>query len=474
MGNFVNAMQTNDMLTENGMVTHSTSGKAVLDLFYKQGGARAVSEAEIASWFRKAYAEDRGLALKCLFYNRDVRGGQGERRAFRVMFRTLCEIDSGAAIRNIANVPFYGRFDDLFAALGTPVEDAALGLFAAALRAGDKLAAKWAPREGKSQAAKANLLRQRLGLDWKGYRKLLAGLSQTVETLMCAKEWAGINYSHVPSQAAFRYRKAFRKKDQVRYEEYLMKLAAGDTSVKVNAEAMFPHQLVEQYMYKLYAMPDQLIEAQWKALPNFVQEGASFIPVVDVSGSMTGQPMNVAIGLGMYLAERNVGPFKDAMITFSDKPKFHTCNEPTLQARVRSAMHMDWGMSTNLEAVFAMILKRAKAAKLAPEDMPNSVLILSDMQFNECVTTPSASALDMIERMYREAGYTKPQVVFWNLRTSAGVPAKKNAAGVSLVSGFSPSIMKTLLTGVNTPEPTPYETMLATLNQDRYAQVVIE
>lgn len=469
MVNFVDAMQTNDTLTENGMVTHSTSGKAVLDLFYKQGGARAVAEAEIAQWFRKAYHEDRALALKCLFYNRDVRGGQGERRSFRVMFRTLCEMDPAMATKNLANVPFYGRFDDLLVAVGTPVQDAALGMFAAALRTGDKLAAKWAPREGKSKSNYANLLRNQLGLDWKSYRKLLSSLSNTVEQRMCAGEWSGINYSHVPSQAAFRYRKAFRKQDKDRYEQYLAKLAAGDVTVKVNAAAVFPHQIVE----RLYT-PDALLEAQWKALPNYVQEGASFIPVVDVSGSMCGEPMNVAAGLGLYLAERNVGPFKDALITFSEAPTFQLRNEATLYERVSATRHMPWGMNTNLEAVFKMILQRAKSANVKQEDMPNSILILSDMQFDQCVRTPSAKALDMIEQMYAEAGYNKPQVVFWNLRTSFGVPAKTNTPGVSLVSGFSPSIMKTLLTGVQHREPTPLETMLDTLNQDRYVQVVTE
>jgi hypothetical protein len=467
-------MLTNDTLTENGMRTHSTSGQAVLDLFYKQGGARAVTDQEIASWFRKAYKEDRTLALKCLFYNRDVRGGQGERRSFRVMFRALCELDPTMATRNLANVPFYGRFDDLFVAVGTSVEDAALGMFAAALRAGDALAAKWAPREGKSKSAHANLLRNRLGLDWKQYRKLLAGLSTTVEQRMCAGEWSGINYSHVPSQAAYKYRKAFRKKDEARYNEYLAKLAAGDVSVKVNAAAVFPHQIVQQVMNNLYGSPDALLEAQWKALPNYVQEGASFIPVVDVSGSMSGEPMNVAVALGLYLSERNVGPFKDAMITFSERPEFQLRQEATLNDRVRATMQMPWGMNTNLEAVFKMILAKAKAAKLKPEELPNSILILSDMQFDQCVRSPSDSALDMISRMYQEAGYNKPQVVFWNLRTSSGVPAKRNSQGVSLVSGFSPSIMKTLLTGVNTPEPTPYETMLDTLNQERYNQVVTD
>jgi hypothetical protein len=186
--------------------------------------------------------------------------------------------------------------------------------------------------------------------------------------------------------------------------------------------------------------------------------------------------MNVAVSLGLYLSERNKGPFHNALITFSESPAFQVRDEATLYQRVQATKAMPWGMSTNLEQVFVMILKRAVKAKLAQEDMPATVLILSDMQFNQCVREPTDSALRMIKKQYEEAGYTMPNVVFWNLRTSYGVPAKQNERGVSLVSGFSPSIMKTLLTGVEHPEPippTPMETMLATLNSERYDAVVV-
>lgn len=473
MGKFITAMTTKDQLTENGMPTHSGSGSKVLDLFYKQGGFRKVADATIRSTFAEAFGEDKLLALRSAFYNRDVREGQGERRSFRVFFRYLCEEAPEVANANIPSVPFYGRWDDLFVAIGTPVETNALAFYASALLAGDALAAKWAPREGKADHASANTLRQFMQLDWKEYRKLLASNSKTIEQLLCSKRWAEVNYSHVPSQAAYRYRKAFLKRDTVRYQEYLTALTSGSTEVKVNAKAVFPHEIVRQFMR--YGAPEvaALLEAQWKALPNFVQEGQYFLPIADVSGSMSGEPMEVSVALGIYLAEKNKGPFKDALLTFSGSPEFFVLKAPDLQSRVEQVMRAPWGMNTDLEKAFAQILSKAKGAKLAPEDMPQSLLILSDMQFDACVSGADDSALEMVDKMFEAAGYKRPNIVFWNLRTSRGVPVKKDKRGTQLVSGFSPSIMKTLLSGVNVPEPTPEEIMLATLQAERYDRVVL-
>jgi hypothetical protein len=476
MTKFINALQTKDIFTTNGMPTNSASGSKVLDLFYKQGGGRALSDTELQSAFAEAYGENQLLAVKAAFYNRDVRGGQGERRSFRIFFRYLCEQAPEVANANIPNVPFYGRWDDLFVAVGTQVEDNALAFYAAALLAGDGLAAKWAPREGKADHELANVLRRFMQLSWQDYRKLLAGNSKTIEQLLCAKKYEEIDYSHIPSQAAFRYRKAFLKRDTARYQLYLNRLSAGDVEVKVNAKAVFPHEIVRQFMR--YGSPQvaQLLEAQWKALPNFVPDGKRFLPISDVSGSMSGEPMEVSVALGLYLAERNVGPFKDALITFSANPELFVLKAKDLQSRVHQIMSAPWGMNTNVQAVFKLILDKAKAAKLAPEDMPQSLLILSDMQFDKCITGAGDSALEMMDRMYAEAGYKRPNIVFWNLRTSKGVPVKQDARGTALVSGFSPSIMKTLLSGVEVPEapePTPMDVLLETLNSERYERVAL-
>jgi hypothetical protein len=254
------------------------------------------------------------------------------------VFRYLCEQAPDMANANIPNVPFYGRWDDLFVAIGTPTQENVLAFYASALLAGDALAAKWAPREGKADHELADALRKFMQLTWQEYRKLLAGNSKTIEQLLCAKNWSEINYSHVPSQAAYRYRKAFLKRDTVRYQDYLQRLAAGDETVKVNAKAVHPHEIVRQFMGSRTPDVAALLEAQWKALPNFVPEGKRFLPISDVSGSMSGEPMEVSVALGLYLAERNVGPFKDALITFSANPELFVLKAKDLTSRVQQIM----------------------------------------------------------------------------------------------------------------------------------------
>lgn len=474
--NFATAMQHKGTQTENGMPTNTSSGSAIVDLFYNMGAMRAQSDEALRVLFSAAYTEDRLLALKAAFYNRDVRGGQGERRSFRVFFRWLCDVEPAAAIANVPNVPEYGRWDDLLEARGTPVQQAAFDYLAQALAAGDKLCAKWMPREGSKGHGDAQVLRKHLGLSWVDYRKLLAGNTDVVETKMCRKEWAAINYNHVPSQAVHKYRKAWKRNDEARYTEWTTKLATGAPDVKVNAGAIYPHQLVETFLQQgwhartVEGAERQQVEAQWAALPDYVQpKGRKVLPMCDVSGSMAGEPMLVSVALGLYLAERNTGPFKDLVLTFSGQPAFFQCNQATLQDRVHALADAPWGMNTNLEAAFELILRQAKQVNLPAEEMPELVLILSDMQFDACVARADNSALEMIDRQYAEAGYKRPQVVFWNLRASTGVPVGHRAGGTALVSGFSPSIMTSLLGG---RDLTPLGLVLETLNRDRYARVV--
>jgi hypothetical protein len=471
-------------LTENGMLTPSDSGSAVLDLFAKIGASRGLPAEAVNDAFARAFVEDPLLALKTMFYSRDVREGQGERQAFRAMFRFLCEVEPEVANANIPNVPFFGRWDDLLVAVGTAVEDNALAYIAGALMAGDQLCAKWMPREGKravegKRASKeANALRTFLELSWPDYRKLLAGNTKVVESLMCQKRWTEIDYSKVPSQAITRYRKAWYRHDQLRYSAWINAALQGVQGVKINAGAVHPHEVLRPLSQRLFNQIDAtdiaLVTAQWKAMPDYMEPGRSVLPVCDVSGSMSGLPMEVCLALGLYLSERNVGPFKDNVITFSESPAFFELTGDLL-SRVQQLHRAPWGMNTNLEKVFNIVLQRAKAAKLPQADMPGTILILSDMQFDQCVS--GATALGMIGERYAAAGYTRPNIVFWNLRASSGSPARADDQGTLLVSGFSPSIMKSVLKAV-APEaenaPTPLAVMLDTLNAERYNRVVVE
>jgi hypothetical protein len=432
-------------------------------MFFKMGGSRAMSDGDLETMFTKAILDDRLLATKALFYNRDIRGGQGERRSFRIMFRFLCEHYPDVAIANLENVPYFGRWDDVLVALGTKVEKQALDFILYALKNGDKLCAKWMPRENKQYGAIAIYLANRWKLSARMYRQLLAGNTEVVEDIMCSNEWGEINYNHVPSKAINKYRTAFYRHDAERFAGWIESLSKPESGNKIHADAIFPHDIVKKIGFN----NNDLLEAQWKALPNYMPEGRKILPVCDVSGSMHGEPMEVCVSLGLYLSERNIGPFKDGFITFSAHPELQIL-KGTLAQRIQQLKTAQWDMNTNLEAVFRLILSKAIAGRVSEEDMPSEILILSDMQFDQAVRNNSASAMDMIRGMYNQAGYVIPNIIFWNLRTSTGTPVKFDESGTALVSGFSPSIMKSLLGG----SITPMKMMLSVLDSERYSVVV--
>jgi hypothetical protein len=461
------AMQYNDTRTENNMPAHSTSGNSVLDMFFKMGGTRSWGEEQIISLFEDAFSDDSILALKAMFYNRDVRGGQGERRSFRLMFGWLATSNPELAKRVIHLVPFYGRWDDLFAGLYTDIEQDVADFIYDALAEGNTLAKKWMPRENKKNKVIAHRLMELMNLSADEYRHLIALHGEVTENLMCENRWEDVNYNHVPSVASKKYRSAFGRHDADRYGKWLAALESGDKSVKINAGAIFPHDIVRPYLHNRSGV-DRTLEAQWKALPDFVGEGVSFIPVVDTSASMHGDlAWEVAFALGVYLAERNKSVFEGAYITFSSDAKLIMLDNGSLKTKVHTFVKNAIVADTNLESVYNLILSKAKAGKVAAEDMPTHILILSDMQFNQGVEDPSFNAQEMMRAKFERAGYAVPQVVYWNLRSSEGTPVKYNETGTALVSGFSPSLMQSLLAGELTPE----KMMLKVLNGERYAAV---
>lgn len=454
---FKQAMFTNDASTLNGMVAHSTTSSGLLDFFSQSGAVRTWPESKIVSLFHGAVQENPDLAFKALFYARDIRGGQGERRLFRTIIRSLAENDcEESIIKNLPQIVKYGRWDDLMVFENTPVQPYAAAIWAQAIVEGDALAAKWAPRKG----AWFGLLRKAVGMDAQAWRKTLVHFTKVVETQMCNQEWNQINYSHVPSRAGMIYRKAFSKHDTERYVKFIEDAKKG--KVKINSATLYPSDIVGRliYAYKV----DETLEAQWKQLPNWLHEDETgILPLVDVSGSMNGQPLNVAIGLGIYVAERNNGAFKDLLVTFSEKPVFvDISKEKTLREKVQKVHRSQWDMNTNLEKALTIMLKRAVDNDVPQSDMPSTLLIISDMQFDRAITL-SDSALKMIQRQYADAKYVFPEIVFWNVNAYDNQPAKKNDKGVSLVSGYSPSIMKALL--AKRPQATPYELMLDVLSK---------
>ena len=456
----VNVTRQEDSFTANGMVTNSTSLNSNVDMFFLAGASREMSEHDIETLFQKAIVENPLVALKLMFWARDVRGGAGERRFFRVCSKFLNKNYLKYLEKNIQLIPEYGRWDDIFEL----DEKLILPLIKEGLDNGNGLLAKWLPR----QSELANKVRKYLGLNPKEYRKLVVGLSNTIEQKMCAKEWEFINYPHVPSLAMNKYRKAFLRNDTNRFNEFIDLVNEGKAEIK--AGVLFPHQLYQAYKR---GEDKNAVEAQWINLPDFMTDSNErIIPVCDVSGSMTigkGLPMDVSVSLGIYISERNKSIFKDAFITFSTTPKMQYLTG-SLYERIRQLETADWAGSTNLEAVYKLILTKAVDNKVSENEMPTKILIISDMEFNDC-TRQSDSALKMIQRMYSEAGYKFPEIIFWNVNgRTDNVPATFDSKGVGLVSGFSPSILKSILQGsVDTPE----SLMLRTVMSDRYEPVTI-
>ena len=471
MSTFVDAVVNQEARTANGMKARKSTANAVVDLFYNAGASRGKN---IVPAFTAALVENRELALRVAAWLRDARGGAGERQLFRDILKYLEKNDTVAAKALLHKVPELGRWDDIFVFETKEMKAEAYSMLGDALRARNGLAAKWTPRQGPIAVE----IREFFGMSPKFYRKSLVELTKVVESQMCAKEWEAINFSHVPSVAAARYKKAFNR-NTPKYAEYVQALVKGDKpEVKVNASVAYPYDVlkgrINNYGVKFDKTELDLIQKQWEALPNYVGD-ANILPLVDVSGSMTCAAgkntklscLEVAVSLGLYLADKNKGKFKDTFLTFSSKPELLHL-KGNINQKIDQMVKSTWGMSTNLHAAFKKILDTAVKGNVTQEEMPNMVLILSDMQFNSCVAHDD-SAIQMIARKYQEAGYEMPKVVFWNLNAAYGnAPVKFDKSGTALVSGFSPAVVKPLLAG-DLDNFTPEAVMLKTIMDDRYA-----
>jgi len=470
MNAFVSSIQTQEARTDNGMKAIRATGNRCVDLFFKIGASRGK---DIIPDFIAAYQENKDIALRIAQWARDVRGGAGERKIYRDILSAVEKLDADAAMALIRKTPEIGRWDDLLINFNkSDVRNFAFELIKIAIDNKNGLAAKWMPRKGADAVA----LRTYLGWSPKRYRKTLVNLTKVVEQQMCAKQWDEINFSHVPSLAASRYKKAFSR-NTVKFGEYVQALVKGtDPTVKVNAAAVYPYDILKGVInpYGRYTKTDlDHITAQWNALPNFVGD-ANILPIVDVSGSMTCPAgrngnvscLDVSVSLGLYLADKNKGAFNGTFLTFSGRPNLVTLKGDIIQ-KITQMVKTEWEMNTNLVAAIAKVLEVAKKGKVPQEDMPKMLLVLSDMQFDACAKHDD-SAMQSIERQYEAAGYSVPKIVFWNLNAAKdNAPVKFNKQGVALVSGFSPSILKTLLKG-NLEQFDPEHIMLNTVMVTRY------
>lgn len=450
--------ENNTTTTQNGAKAFVSTTNEVLDFFSRAAAMRNVDSTAL---FTKAFLSNEELALRALLWVRDVRGGAGERKVFRDNFKSLMVNNQITSLGFLMKVPEVGRWDDLLEAVGTEYEEEAFLLIRKALNDNNALCAKWMPRKG----AVAEKLRKYLGLTPKQYRKKLVGLTSVVETKMCSNAWDKIDYKSVPSNAHNIYKEAFKKHSPDAYEEYKNKLTSGE--VKINSSTLYPHQIVANLR------TDEVIaNAQWNNLPNYIPEGSNVLPMIDLSGSMECSAsqgvtcMQVAIALGLYCSTKNEGAFKNMWLNFDSNPELQVLKGNSLSEAHDSLDFQSWGTSTNIDKAFQLILDVATKNKVKQEDMPDTLIIFSDMQFDAAGI--AGTNFEYMKVLYKEAGYAAPNVVFWNLNAKfANSPCLKDDSGAMLVSGFSPAIMQAVLKG-DFESISPEVLMLSVLLQDRY------
>ena len=467
----VDALRQNDTVTENGMATNSSSLNHCVDLFFTIGAMRGQDKDRLIRNFSLALLEDSTRAMKILFWVRDVRGGAGERQVFRDVMKYLAEDHTDFLRKNIPYISEFGRWDDLLTLVGTKLEGEALTQVRWGLEVKNGLCAKWMPRKGPVAAK----LRAFMEMSPKQYRKTLVELTNVVETQMCANEWESIDFGKLPSVASARYQKAFWKRNEQGYKSYIASLQKGEA--KINAGAIYPYDVTKS----LQRGNAEVAVEQWKALPNYMEGSEDrILPVVDTSGSMGssagGNPnvscMDVSVSLGLYISERNTGAFKDAFVTFSAEPKIQIL-KGDLRDRFAQLQRADWGYNTDLVKVFDLILDQATKHSVPESEMPTKILILSDMEFDEAirsngwgskVTTPwNPTAQEMIEQKYADAGYKMPAIVYWNIQSRGNnIPVAFDKTGTALISGFSPSILKSVVKGdITSPQGIMDETIMS-------------
>lgn len=481
------AQASNYTTTENGALTNKSSLSHVVDWFALGGALRTRTDADVINLFSKAFAEDPLRALKILFYFRDCRGGQGERKTFQTCLKWLANNHKDVVLANLENIPFFGRWDDLYCLFGTKVESNMLDLVVDQLRQdilafkkGDSvsLLAKWLPSENTSSQEtrlQGRKVREFMGITQKQYRKTLSQLRKhlnVVETQMCNNDWKSINFEKVPSKASMIYKGAFKKHQQERYVDYLSKVEKGEA--KINAGTLYPYEIVRDVMRNHDSTLLKTLDMQWKNQIDYLADNPhKGIVVADVSGSMTmgtGLPILVSISLAIYFAERNLGPFKDCFLTFSNDSRLERVIGSTLEEKVSNLTRAHWGMSTNLQSCFDTVLNTAIKNKVKECDMPSVIYIITDGEFNS-MSNGNLTNFEAIKQKYKISGYNMPKLVFWNVNSrNDQVPVTINDRGVCLVSGCSPSILKSVLSG---KEFTPLAILDETINKIRYDRVTL-
>lgn len=511
-------------ITENGAVGYASSGSKLVDFNFKAASYRMMDDEEVAKDFRAVYIEHPYLAVLMLFYLGDVRGGLGERKSFRACLKALAGFDPEVARKILPLVPFYTRWDNVFCLKGTALESQMVKMVYdqliaenVAIDKDDKafkfsLLAKWMPSVNTSSPASRSLanwfIKQfnnfvpsdmpSIQFTPKAYRKILSKIRARINVLersLCAGKWSEVDYEHVPSKANLRYAHAFSTHDPLRRDKYLAALSNGEA--KINSAACFPYDIVHAYLkdWSYYASDEgeqekPELEAMWASLPDYVKkQGSSTLVVADSSGSMesplhdsTATAMDVSMSLAFYFSQRCSGPYKDKFISFSNSPQFiDLSNAPKLHQKIQVFRENATCSNTDVEAVFDLILNAAVKDGLKQDEIPGSVLIISDMEFDTArmasarqwgeypKTEPQEALFEHIASKYSAAGYKMPKLIFWNVCSrTCTVPLQESKSGLILMSGFSAAAAKMALSNATDP----FSALADILTGSRYQPVI--
>ena len=488
---FWSSQDDDETLTENLDRAFKSTGSAVLDLFSRGGAYRSRTDDDCNALFSKAFYEDEDLALKCLFYLRDARGGMGERRFFRTVLKFIANVRPDIVAKIVKSIPEFGRWDDLLVLLGTGAEKDAVGIIkqqlADDMTSSDSvsLLGKWMPSavtSSKATVRDAMRMMRFLGMRPKEYRQMLSALRgkiRIVESRMSANQWSAIDYEHVPSKANLKHAKAFKKHDDARYTAYLEEVKAG--TKKINAGVVYPNEIARKILRGDAGNP--ALDALWNNLPDYAGSQNAIV-MADTSGSMQDLqqdpkakeridgrmlPMSISVGLALYFAERNKNPaFNGHFLTFSGEPELQEVTGGTIAEKITNLSKAHWEQNTDLRLAFGIMLDRARSAGVPPEEMPRVVYVISDMQFDSAFEGDSSTYED-VGKMYAAAGYQLPAVVFWQVNAfRSNSPVKVKDPNTILVSGTSPVAFRFVMEAT---DRTPIGFMNQVLSSERYAAI---
>lgn len=477
--------EANKTATENGAATYITTESDCLDLFATVGALRGAGDGEIVDRFLRAFAENRDIAMKLLFFARDVRGGLGERRVFRVILKWLAENQPETVKKNIRYVAEYGRFDDLLVLMDTPCEREMLDELKRQLSADTEalenggevsLLAKWLPSVNASSpetVRMAKRIARHFGMTEAAYRRTLVALRahiRIIENNLRERDYT-FDYSKQPSKAMYKYRKAFIRNDGERYADFIDRVSSGEA--KLNTATLMPYEIIRPFFYNSVSDEERrAIDLTWNTQQDFGGDENALV-VIDGSGSMYwyGDPIpaTVALSLGIYFAERNTGAFKNHFITFSENPQLVEIKGEDILDKLQYCESFNEVANTNIQKVFELILEAAKKNSVPAEELPSKIYIVSDMEFDVCTDDAKATNFEYARRIFRQAGYELPDIVFWNVASrNRHQPVRRNEQGAALVSGCTPRIFSMVAGGA----ADPYAYMLEVIESERYSRIV--